>query len=116
MLAREQAIAEYDFARGVIVPDRLTVKLHSRYLEYANRMLEIYRRGTGRTRRDLHRAVAEAFSAEDDCPQRRIDAFCKLLDDAGEFERDRRGQAASLRLAVFRMAASRHPLVRAPDR
>src|SRR5262245_34548546 len=103
MLTREQAIAEYDFARGVIVPDRLTMKAHVRYLAYAERMLEVYRRGTGRMRSELHRAVADVFAGEDDCPQRRIDAFCKLLDDAGQFERDRRGQAAALRKQVFRL-------------
>ncbi len=116
MLTRELTIAEYDFARGVIVPDRLTMKSHGHYLDYAERMLDVYRRGIGRTRRELHRAVAEVFAGEDDCPQRRIDAFCKLLDDAGEFERDCRGQAAALRQQVFRMAAPLHPLVRSADR
>ena len=116
MLTRELAIAEYDFAAGRIVPDRLTTKTHRRYVDYAERMLNLYGHGAGRTRRDLHSAVGAIFAGESDCPQRRIDAFCKLLDDASEFERDRRGQAASLRMAVFRMAASRHPLVRSPDR
>jgi predicted nuclease of restriction endonuclease-like RecB superfamily len=116
MLTREQAIAEYDFSRGLIIPDRLTLKSHARYVAYAERMLEIYRRGAGTTRRELHQRVAEVFSDEDDCPQKRIDAFCKLLDDAGEFERDRRGQAAELRREVFRRAALLHPLVRSADR
>src|SRR5262249_15499152 len=100
MLTREQAIAEFDFERGLLLPDRLTTKSHSRYLEYAERMLDVYRRGAGRTRRDLHRAVAGVFVEEFDCPQKRIDAFCKLLDEASEFERDRRGQAAGLRREV----------------
>jgi uncharacterized protein len=116
MLTRDLAIAEFDFARGVIVPDRLTMKSHGRYLEHAERMLEVYRRGAGQTRRELHRQVADVFAGEDDCPQKRIDAFGKLLDDASEFERDRRGQAALLRQQVFRRAAPRHPLVRATDR
>jgi predicted nuclease of restriction endonuclease-like RecB superfamily len=116
MLTREQAIAEYDFARGLIVPDRLTMKAHARYLGYAERMLEVYRRGAGRTRGELHRAVADVLAGEVDCPQRRVDAFCKLLDDAGQFERDRRGQAAALRKQVFRLAAPLHPLVRSSDR
>ena len=42
--------------------------------------------------------------------------FCKLLDDAGEFERESRGQAAALRQQVFRLAAPLHPLVRSADR
>ena len=116
MLTREQAIAEFDFARSAVIPDRLTTAAHGRYLGYAERMLAVYRQGTGRTRRDLHRAVSEVFEDEPDCPQRRIDAFCKLLDDASVYERDRRGQAARLRREVFRLAAPRHPLVRAADR
>jgi predicted nuclease of restriction endonuclease-like RecB superfamily len=116
VLTREQAINEIDFARGSVVPDRLTTAAHGRYLNYAERMVAIYRQGTGRTRRDLHRAVDDVFADQSDCPQRRIDAFCKLLDDAGVFERDRRGRAAILRRDVFRMAAPRHPLVRTADR
>jgi predicted nuclease of restriction endonuclease-like RecB superfamily len=116
MLTREQAIAEFDFARGAIVPDRLTMKSHARYIGYADRMLEVYRRGVGLSRRELHRKVADVFAGEDNCPQRRIDAFCKLLDDAGEFERDRRGEAAALRREVFRRAAPLHPLVHSSDR
>jgi hypothetical protein len=116
MLTRELAIAEYDFARGSVCPDRLTMKSHGRYLAYAEQMLDVYRQGIGRTRRDVHRAVAEVLAGEDDCPQRRIGAFCKLLDDAGEYERDRRGEAAALRREVFRRAAPKHPLVRSTDR
>ncbi len=116
MLTRELAIAEYDFARGLVAPDRLTNKLHGRYVDYAEQAVDIYRRGAGLTRRELHRAVAAIFAAEDDCPQKRIDAFCKLLDDASDYERERRGQAAELRRQVFRLAAPRHPLVRAADR
>ena len=116
MLTRELAIAEYDFARGQLIPDRLTSKSHGRYLNYAEKMLEVYRRGAGLTRRNLHRAVADVFAEEDDCPQKRIDAFCKLLDDTSEYDRDRRSQAADLRRQVFRLAASQHPLVRSADR
>src|SRR5258708_1217196 len=116
MLTRELAIAEYDFARGLVIPDRLTSKTHGRYLEYAEKLLGIYRQGAGLTRRALHRAVADVFAEEEDCPQKRIDAFCKLLDDASEYERDRRSQAAELRRQVFRLAAPQHPLVHAADR
>jgi hypothetical protein len=79
-------------------------------------MLRIYRQGIGKTRKNLHRATAAIFASEPDCPQRRIDAFCKLLDDVSAFDRDRRGHAASLRRAVFRLAAPHHPLVQAADR
>ena len=114
MLTRELAIAEYD--RGRILPDRLTRQTHRPYIDYAERMLAAYRGGLGRTRRELHRAVGDVLAQADDCPARRIDAFCKLLDDASVYERDRRGQAAALRREVFHAAAASHPLVRKADR
>lgn len=114
MLTRQQAIAEY--RAGRVFPDRLTQKAHGHYVEYAERMLRVYRFGVGRTRRELHRAVWNVLADEDDCPARRIDAFCKLLDDAGAYDRDRRGRAAALRREVFRRAAPLHPLVRRADR
>ncbi len=114
MLTRQLAIAEYHDGR--ILPDRLTRKRHPHYLQYAERMLRVYQAGIGRTRRELHRAVRHVFADEDDCPARRIDAFCKLLDDRGKYDRDRRGRAAALRRKVFRMAADKHPLVRKADR
>ncbi|MCR4411697.1 MAG: DUF790 family protein [Thermoguttaceae bacterium] len=116
MLTRELAIAEYDFLSGRIVPDRLTRRQHARYLDHAERMLRIYRQGTGRTRGELHRAVWSVFADEPDCPARRIDAFCKLLDDVSTYQRDRAGRAAALRRRVFRLAAGQHPLVRRADR
>lgn len=115
MLTKELAIAEYDFAKGRILPDRLTRRAHAQYLRYADRMLRVYRAGEGKTRRELHRDVHDVFSREPDCPARRIDAFCKLLDDVSVFERDRRGKAAALRRRVFRLAAPKHPLVKEAD-
>jgi predicted nuclease of restriction endonuclease-like RecB superfamily len=116
MLTRDLAIAEYDFARGRLIPDRLTRKQHPQYLAYADRMLQVYARGKGRTRRELHQSVHGIFASEVDCPLRRIDAFCKLLDDAAAFERDRHGRAAALRREVFHLAAASHPLVRRADK
>ena len=116
MLTRELAIAEYDFERGRVVPDRLTQRSHRRYLAYAQRMLAVYRGGIGRARGELHRSVRSIFDGEEDCPSRRIDAFCKLLDDASTFARDLRGKAAALRREVFRRAAHKHPLVQQRDR
>ncbi len=116
MLTREHAIAEYDFRAGKIHPDRLTHRTHRQYVDYAARMLQVYRDGIGSTRRDLHRAVQQLLADEEDCPQRRIDALCKLLDDVSTYERDRRGKAAKLRREVFRRAAAKHPLVRQADR
>lgn len=115
MLTKELAIAEYDFNRGRILPDRLTRRAHAQYVRYAERMLRVYQTGEGRTRRELHRAVHDVFSRESDCPSRRVDAFCKLLDDKSVYENDRRGKAAVLRRKVFRLAARKHPLVNKAD-
>jgi predicted nuclease of restriction endonuclease-like RecB superfamily len=79
-------------------------------------MLAVYRDGIGRQRRSLHRQIEEVFAEESDCPVRRIDAFCKLLDDASVFRTDPSGKAAKLRLEVFSRAARLHPLVQEPDR
>jgi predicted nuclease of restriction endonuclease-like RecB superfamily len=114
MLTREHGIAEYEDGR--IIPDRLTTGRHGHYRQYAQAMLEAYQTGVGLTRRELHLRVAKVFSEEEDCPSRRIDAFCKLLDDVSTFERDPKGKAAKLRSQVFRLAAARHPLVQQADR
>jgi predicted nuclease of restriction endonuclease-like RecB superfamily len=114
MLTSEQSIVEYKAGRAV--PDRLTQKTHRHYRAYAGRMLSVYRDGAGRERRALHRQVEAIFADEPDCPVRRIQAFCKLLDDASTFEDDPGGRAARLRLDIFSRAAALHPLVRDPDR
>ena len=116
MLTREHSIIDYDFATARVFPDRLTRKAHQQYVDYAERMLTLYRHGVGQTRRELHRGVADILSAEQDCPARRVAAFAKLLDDAAEYAKDHRGEAAKLRREVFHRAARRHPLVRQPDR
>src|SRR5262245_58631401 len=113
MLTREHAIAEYN--QGRIKPDRLTQREHAHYLTYAKRMLLVYQRGAGRTRQELHRDVHHIFAGETDCPTRRIDAFCKLLDDASTFQTEQRNRAAALRRTVFQLAATKHPLVRSAD-
>lgn len=116
MLTSTLGIAQFDFRRGEVHPDRLRQQSHSHYLPLAETMLQIYRSGVGRTRRDLHRDVAALFHEIDDCPPRRIEAFCKLLDDVSEFASDTKGQAAALRREVFRRAAHHHPLVATSDR
>ncbi len=116
MLTRDQAIAVYDFQSGQVHPDRLTQRTHAHYLHYAEQMLQVYRKGSGKTRKELHGAVNSFVAAEPDCPQRRIDAFCKLLDDVSVYDRDRRGRAVELRRQVFRLAARYHPLVQTADR
>lgn len=114
MLRSEHAIIE--FTDGRAVPDRLTRGRHAHYLDYAERMLAVYRSGAGSTRRDLHRSIQNLLAAEPDCDRRRIAAFCKLLDDRATFDRDARGKAAALRLRVFSLAAKHHPLVTEPTR
>jgi uncharacterized protein len=114
MLTREHAIADYN--RGQIIPDRLIKGPHSHYLQYAGRMLEVYRKGTGKTRQELHEDIHKIFRDEPDCPSRRIDAFCKLLDDVSIYDRDIGGKAVNLRKEVFRLSARFHPLVQEVDR
>jgi predicted nuclease of restriction endonuclease-like RecB superfamily len=114
MLTRAHAIVDYE--NGRVVPDRLTRRRHSQYGPYADRMLEFYRTGVGRTRQDLHRGVRMIFANEPDCPVRRIDAFCKLLDDASTYAPSRPSEATALRRTVFRRAAELHPLVNCADR
>jgi len=114
MLTRELAIVE--FKSGRAYPDRLTQRSHAKYVRYAEQAVQVYRDGVGRVRQDLHRAVRSLFQDEFDCPTRRIDSFCKLLDEKGSWDRDTRGKAANLRREVFRSAAPFHPLVCHPDR
>lgn len=114
MLTRELAIAEYK--NGHVVPDRLTRVRHRQYLGLAQSMLDVYQNGVGRMRRQLRSSVHRLFENELDCPTRRIEAFCKLLDERSTYDKDKRGRAAKLRQRVFRIAAQQHPLVSTPDR
>ena len=114
MLTSEHSIVEYRAGRAI--PDRLRQKTHRHYIDYAEKMLSVYRTGSGRQRRQLHRQIENIFDDEPDCDVRRIRAFCKLLDDSSTFQADSSGQAGKLRLDVFSRAARFHPLVRRPDR
>jgi predicted nuclease of restriction endonuclease-like RecB superfamily len=114
MLTSEQSIVEYRAGRAI--PDRLLQNTHRQYADYAEQMISVYRNGIGRRRCELHRQIEAIFDAEPDCPVRRIQAFCKLLDDASVYQSDPAGHAAKLRLKVFSKAAPLHPLVREPDR
>jgi hypothetical protein len=78
-------------------------------------MLSVYSNGAGQQRRQLHRQVESLFADEHDCPVRRIQAFCKLLDDKSTYQTDPDGKAAKLRLQVFSEAGRLHPLVEQPD-
>jgi uncharacterized protein len=110
MLTREHAICEY--RNGGALPDRLQTFRHERYEALAEAMLRIYAQGVGRRRCELHHDVEQLFDDVEDCPPRRIAAFCKLLDDAGKFDTDRRSTKRKLRMKVYDLAAERHPLVR----
>lgn len=112
MLTGEHAIVNFD--RGRAVPDKLVQSTHAHYVGHARAMIQIYRRGIGRQRRELHRETKALFYDEPDCPSRRVAAFCKLLDDASTYQAA--PQAWHLRMAVFREAARRHPLVEQADR
>ena len=114
MLTSEHSIVDYK--AGKAIADRLRQVTHRHYPNYAEKMLCIYRDGIGQRRRDLHRQVQALFADEPECPVRRIQAFCKLLDDKGVFYTDAGGKAAKLRLEIFSKAASYHPLVVEPDR
>ncbi len=114
MLTRELAIVAYE--NGQAIPDRLNQQQHAGYRELAAQMLEVYRGGIGQMRRSMHRDIHAIFRRETDCPPRRIDAFCKLLDDASEFAGIPSNQASKLRMQVFRRAAGLHPLVTQADR
>jgi len=114
MLTSEQSIVE--FKAGRAIPDRLTQSTHRHYTEYAKKMLYVYHNGTGRQRRRLHRQIESLFADEPDCPIRRIQAFCKLLDDKSNFQADPECKASKLRLQVFTKAGHFHPLVEQPDR
>lgn len=113
MLPTELAL--YSCSRGRAFPDRLTRGTHAHYVALAGRLLDLYRRGIGRTREDLHRAGQAIFAEEPDCPPQRVRAFLKLLDQASEYQTDIKGRAYHLRLRVFELAAARHPLVAEPD-
>lgn len=115
MLTKEQAIAEFDFSRHTVTPDRLSRLTHAHYLPLANEMVDIYNTHVGCVRKTLHDHVRCCLQDVADCPARRIAAFCKLLDDASEFQHDEKGRAAQLRRSVFSRAASLHPLVKATD-
>ena len=115
VLTKDLAIAKYDFQRQQILPDRLTSRLHAHYLSFAERMLDVYQTGIGRRRRDLHRDIHKIFEEEVDCPLRRIDGFCKLLDDQSKYADVGRRNAPKLRRQVFQIAARHHPLVDKAD-
>jgi len=109
MLRKDHGLFEY--RKGAIYPDRLWKGKHADYLALTAQMLELYKNGAGKPRQDLHRAVERLFVERNDCPVKRIRAFCKLLDDASKYDHDQAGSAPLLRHIIFETAADYHPLV-----
>jgi predicted nuclease of restriction endonuclease-like RecB superfamily len=110
MLTRELAISK--IIHREIVPDRLTRTTHAEYGPLAGRMTAVYEQGVGNTRGELHRQTREILVALPNCPPRRIDAFCKLLDERCEYITDSKGISAKLRREVFRLASQYQPISR----
>jgi uncharacterized protein len=114
MLTSEEALAEFDFQNGAIVPDRLTRPTHAHYIPIAEQLLQTYSNSIGATRQRVHQRAESILEQLPDCSSRRMAAFIKLLDDVCEYESDRGRKAAKLRQQVFQIAAARHPLVSTP--
>lgn len=114
MLTKELGIVEYKNRKAI--PDRLVRDKHAHYIGYAEQMLKLYREGVGKTRHELHEGVRQIFMEEPDCPTKRMDAFCKLLDEVSVFDTDKGRKSAALRQKVFRSVAPFHPLVTTKDR
>lgn len=111
MLSKEHWLAEYDYSRNQVFPDRLTRSAHSAYLDHARRLIRCYQDGIGQSRQQLHHQVEDILEDEPDCPSRRRSAFCGILDAQSRFAEGQDVDAARLRKTVFRMAANHHPLV-----
>lgn len=114
MLTKDLSIVRYEDRN--VFPDRLVKNKHQHYILYAQRMIDIYKNGLGKMRKELHAQVRNLFESEYDCPPKRIDAFCKLLDEAGTFDLAKGKKAPDLRIKLFRIASQFHPLVRTKDR
>ena len=112
VLTSAQSIISFEY--GSATPNRLTRRTHGTTSPTPG-MLAAYRASVGSSRREVHRAVQSILADEPDCNTRRVGAFCKLLDDAAEFEKDPRGEASKLRVKVFSRAAAYHPLVTSTD-
>jgi uncharacterized protein len=108
MLTRELAIAKIE--AGLVIPECLTRSTHAQYLVLAEKMCRVYSHGVGRTRGQLHASVRSILEQEAECPRRRMEAFCKLLDERCGYESDKAGQASKLRRHVVRLASKYQPL------
>lgn len=110
MLTKDDAQFYWEGDR--VEPDRLKTQTHAHYPFLAAQLLEIYQNGAGKMRSELWEAVRAVFHAEADCPSRRIQAFCALLDEKSDFGGRGGADVARKRMRIFELAAARHPLVR----
>lgn len=110
MLRSEHSLAEIDFRRRTIQPDRLLRGRDGGYVDAMDACLELYRNAIGEVRQELHRGVADVLASVPGCPPKRIAAFCKLLDDLAQYEANGRS-ASTLRRRVFEAASPLHPIV-----
>jgi predicted nuclease of restriction endonuclease-like RecB superfamily len=115
MLSRKQRIIVFDQNTYRAIPDMLVLKRHGNHLAPTEVALEIYRQGAGRQRQELHRAVHAAFEHLDNCTERRVNAFCKLLDERATYDTSAKKAAPRLRKRLWTEAATHHPLVSDPD-
>jgi predicted nuclease of restriction endonuclease-like RecB superfamily len=110
MLRREHAA--FDVRAGRVVPDKITRTKHSDYPGYAEKLLELFRNGIGKTHRELERETERILDADPECPLRRSKAFFKLLEEVSEFDTDKGHKAWLLRKQVMDMAVPFQPLKR----
>lgn len=113
MLTKDLAIVE--FRNSERHPDRLTTRTHADYQDRAARMVEIYRDGIGKRRRELHQAVEAIFDDDENYAPKRVLAFCRLLDQKSKFNEDKHGVSLKLRTKVFGLSAPGYPLVTQPS-
>lgn len=113
MIRSEHAIVHYDFRHMMATADRLRRKRDDVYLSIAEQLIGIYVGGVSKSRQELHQEVTAVMRRVPGCPPRRVNAFCKLLDDASEFGKGR--SAAKLRQTLFANAARFHPIVQHPE-
>lgn len=110
MLRSEHSLVQLNFDNRTVKPDRLQRVRDAVYKEAIATCLQLYQVGVGEIRQDLHRGVADVLSNIPGCPPKRVAAFCKLLDDFGQYEHG--GPSASrLRQKIFEQAAPLHPIV-----
>ncbi|MBX3420362.1 MAG: DUF790 family protein [Pirellulaceae bacterium] len=111
MLTSQEALAEFDFANGLIRPGPLIRSTHAHYLAAAEQLLKTYADSVGATRQVVHQHAEDILDQLPDCSSRRMSAIIKLLDDASQYASDSGRRATKLREQVFQAAAARHPLV-----